>query len=68
MDVLKQFSENIKRLRIKNNMTIQELSRITCINEKYLIKIEKCEAKRLQLHHLDIFCKCFNVETKEILN
>lgn len=43
---------NIKEVRINKHLTIKQLSEISGINEKYIVKIEKGEAVKMSATHL----------------
>ncbi len=67
MDIIEQFSKNIKHLREQNNMTINELSKLTGITKSYLLKVENMQVKTISFKQLNSFCKVFKAEVKDIL-
>lgn len=53
----------MKELRLQRNMTIEQLSKKTGINTKYLKRIENGQAFGITTKHLDRLCKGLNLST-----
>ncbi|MBR1424700.1 helix-turn-helix transcriptional regulator [bacterium] len=68
MNTAKYIAKNVKRLRNERKITLQELAAATNISEHYLQRIENEDAKGLKLYHIEVFCKAFGVEPRDILN
>ena len=51
-DIYKIFGNNVRKYREEKELTLKELSFLSKINIKYLIKIEKGEAKRITTRHI----------------
>ena len=60
-NLLIQFGKNVQEIRLKRNMSIEEVSFKTGINVRYLKKIEKGEAKKVSTKHLYLFIEVFKV-------
>ena len=58
---LKNFAKYIRKLRIENDITISDLSKLTGISAKYLHKIEQSEAKGIRLSHFERLSEGLNV-------
>ena len=54
-----QFGKNVQKIRIKRNLSLEEVSHKTGIKINYLKKIEKGEAKRVSTKHLFLFVEAF---------
>lgn len=50
--IFKMVGNNIKNERTKKRLTIKQLSEISGINKKYIMKIEKGEAVKMSATHL----------------
>lgn len=65
----KKLGENIKKMRIKNNITVKELSQKTGIRIPYLYKIEQGKAYGICIKkHLYKICCTFKIKISEIFN
>lgn len=64
-DILKM-CDNFKKLREKNHLTFQELSRQTGIPAKKLSAIEKYDISNFRLSHLGDLCKFYGLEPIDI--
>lgn len=58
---------NIKKLRILNNMTQTELSKMAGIRYPTLQFYEYSKAKTISIEHLNSLCEIFNCEIKDII-
>ena len=66
-DIFIQFGKNVQRIRLKRNLTLEEVSLKTGIKVNYLKRIEKGEAKRVSTKHLLLFIEAFQVRPIELL-
>ena len=60
-NILIKFGKNVQNIRLKRNLTLEEVSDKTGIKISYLKKIEKGEAKRVSTKHLFLFVEVFEV-------
>ncbi|MBQ4646016.1 MAG: helix-turn-helix transcriptional regulator [Candidatus Gastranaerophilales bacterium] len=60
-NILIKFGKNVQKIRLKRNLTFEEVSILTGIKISYLKKIEKGEAKRVSTKHLFLFVEVFEV-------
>lgn len=60
-DIAKRFGKNVQSYRIKNGMSLEELSLKTGIKTGYLMRIENGTAKRLTCKHIFIFAEAFKI-------
>lgn len=60
-NILIKFGKNVQNIRLKRNLTLEEVSDKTGIKISYLKKIEKGEAKRVSTKHLFLFMEAFEV-------
>ena len=61
-NILIQFGKNVQKIRLKKNLTLEEVSLKTGINIGYLKKIEKGKAKRVSTKHLFLFAEAFQAK------
>ena len=57
-----QFGKNVQKIRLKRNLSLEEVSHKTGIKINYLKKIEKGEAKRVSTKHLFLFVEIFEAK------
>ena len=63
----KKLGENIKQLRIENNMSVKELSQKTGIRIPYLYKIEQGKAYGVCIEkHLYKICCVFKIKMSDL--
>lgn len=63
----KKLGENIKKLRIENNMSVKELSQKTGIRIPYLYKIEQGKAYGVCIEkHLYKICCVFKIKMSDL--
>lgn len=73
MDFLKQFSVNLKKIRINKKITIKEMADISGIQNNFLIKINNLTAMRVNFSYIkkianiltQIYMNCFIISKKE---
>ena len=66
MNYLKILSDNLRKYRVKNNLTIKEMAKITGIPINFLCKIDNLTAKRIKLFYLEKICKTLNTDIKNL--
>ncbi|WP_031515665.1 helix-turn-helix domain-containing protein [Desulfofalx alkaliphila] len=68
-EIYKKIGQNIKKLRIKNQLTQQEFSKLIGISCSYLTKIEapNCD-KKFSLELLIVISDKLNIDIKELFN
>jgi len=66
-DIFIQFGKNVQRIRLKRNLTLEEVSLKTGIKVNYLKRIEKGEAKGVSTKHLLLFMEAFQARPIELL-
>jgi len=65
-DLLKIFGNNLHNERLKKNISIKELSKITKIRESYLKKIELGEAKKISSKYIIVLSDALDIKPKEL--
>lgn len=63
----KKIGENIKNLRIENNMNLDELSSVTGIEKSILINYELGK-KQLNIKNLIIVCNYFRIKIDDLVS
>ena len=63
----KKIGENIKNLRSKNNMNLDELSSVTGIEKNILINYELGK-KQLNIKNLIILCNYFRIKIDDLVS
>ena len=63
----KKIGENIKNLRLENNMNLDELSSVTGIEKNILINYELGK-KQLNIKNLIIVCNYFRIKIDDLVS
>lgn len=68
MNNLKLFSQNLRNIREKQNITIKEMSNMTEIPYSFLLNVDKLNIKRIKLIYLDRLCFVFNMNISNLFS
>lgn len=60
-EMFKNFGENVRKQREKENITLEELSKKTKIRKQYLKKIENGKATGIKVSHIFIIAHAINI-------
>ncbi|MBQ0733942.1 helix-turn-helix domain-containing protein [Aquimarina celericrescens] len=66
-DILIQFGERIRSLRISNKLSQEELANKTGFHRTYIGLIERGQ-RNLSLRNIEVFSKYFNLTVNELMN
>lgn len=66
-EILKQFGDRIRELRIQRKWSQEELADKTGFHRTYIGMVERAE-RNLSLTNVEIFAKTFDMTISEILN
>lgn len=58
----------LRHYRLKNNMSIRELSRLTGISRTYISDIEHGKYENIGVKSVCILCKQFNITPNDLIN
>ncbi len=67
-DINKIIGEKVKQYRLTKGLSIEELSEKSGICEKYLVRIEKFEAKKIALMKIIAIAEAMKVNVWELLS
>ena len=65
--IRKILGENIQRIRLQKNLSLNEISIKTKISKEYLKKIENGLAKRVNMHHLFIIAEALSIKPHKLV-
>jgi len=65
-EMFKNFGENVRKQREKENITLEELSKKTKIRKQYLKKIENGKATGMPCFYLLILAQALNTKASEL--
>ncbi|MDE6139235.1 MAG: helix-turn-helix transcriptional regulator [Candidatus Gastranaerophilales bacterium] len=68
MSLLKNIGLHIKMYREKQNLSYSALEKISGIPKKFLKKIEKGQASKVRISHIDCLCNIFGISIFELLS
>lgn len=68
MNNLKLFSQNLRNIREKQNITIKEMSNMTEIPYSFLLNVDKLNIKRIKLIYLNKLCFVFNMNISNLFS
>lgn len=67
-DIYRLVGKNVKKYRLEKGLSIKELSEKSHVSEKYLMKIENCEAKKLILTKSISIADAMNIYVRELFS
>lgn len=65
-EFLKATGENIRKIRLKKDISLEKVAEKTHLNIEYLKKIEAGKVKRLKVSHFVMIAQALNIKPSEL--